>query len=57
MEWLFGLAFVPFLVCGLMCLGGMALAVFGFRRDREGRRPETPVGEADLDEQSPLTPR
>lgn len=57
MEWLFGLTFVPFLLCGLICLGGMALAVFGFRRDRDGGHPETPATAADRDEQSPAAPR
>lgn len=32
MEWLLGLAFVPILLCGLMCVGGMALAAVGLRR-------------------------
>ena len=32
MRWLLGAALLPFLGCGVMCLGGMALAAFGFRR-------------------------
>lgn len=32
MEWLLGLAFLPILMCGLMCVGGMALAAVGLRR-------------------------
>lgn len=32
MEWLFGLAILPLLLCGLMCVGGMALAAIGLRR-------------------------
>ena len=32
MRWLFGAALLPFLACGVMCLGGMALAALGFRR-------------------------
>jgi hypothetical protein len=57
MEWLFGLAFVPILLCGLMCVGGMALAALGVRRGtaRRTRDEETtenlsrehPVGATD----------
>lgn len=47
MEWLFGVAFLPFLVCGLMCLGGMALAMFGRRRDGRRRPHDTPAIEDD----------
>jgi len=32
MEWLLGLALAPAAVCGLMCVGGMALAAIGLRR-------------------------
>ena len=32
MEWLWGLAAAPLLLCGLMCVGGMLLAVVGLRR-------------------------
>lgn len=32
MEWLFGLAILPLVLCGLMCVGGMALAAMGMRR-------------------------
>lgn len=32
MEWLWGAAFVPLLLCGLMCGIPMLLAVVGFRR-------------------------
>jgi len=32
MEWLLGLAFLPVLMCGLMCVGGMALAAVGLRK-------------------------
>ena len=38
MEWLLGLAFVPALLCGLMCVGGIALAALGLRR---GSAPRT----------------
>ena len=34
MEWLWTAALLPFLICGLMCLGGIALAALGFRRSR-----------------------
>lgn len=37
MEWLLGLAIVPVLACGVMCVGGMALAAVGVRR-RAARR-------------------
>lgn len=37
MEWLFGLAILPILLCGIMCLGGMALAAIGLRRSTAGR--------------------
>lgn len=57
MEWLFGLAFVPFLVCGLMCLGGMALVVFGRRRDGRHRQDECSASTADHDDPARLTPR
>lgn len=32
MEWLFSLALLPILLCGLMCIGGMGLAALGLRR-------------------------
>ena len=32
MNWLFGAALLPFLLCGAMCLGGMLLAALGLRR-------------------------
>lgn len=31
MRWVFGVALLPFLACGGMCIGGMALAWFGIR--------------------------
>ncbi len=34
MNWLFGAALLPFLLCGAMCLGGMLLAALGLRRGR-----------------------
>lgn len=39
MEWLWAVL-LPFVVCGVMCLGGMALAAVGLRRgrDRSSRR-------------------
>lgn len=37
MEWLFGLAILPALLCGLVCLGGMAVAAIGLRRSRSQR--------------------
>lgn len=32
MEWLLGAALLPLLACGLMCVGGFALAAIGLRR-------------------------
>ena len=32
MEWLWGLAILPALLCGLMCLGGVVLAALGLRQ-------------------------
>ena len=32
MEWLLSLAFIPVLLCGLMCVVPMALAALGLRR-------------------------
>jgi len=32
MEWLWGLAILPALFCGLMCIGGIVLAAVGIRR-------------------------
>lgn len=50
MDWLFGFAFVPLLMCGLMCLGGMALAMFGRRRADDGRHRDVPAITPDRDE-------
>lgn len=41
MRWLFGAALLPFLFCGVMCLGGMTLAWFGLKRAGESK-PSTP---------------
>lgn len=47
MEWLLGLALVPLLLCGLMCVGGMALAAVGFRRNAAQRpRSDEPSNQA-----------
>ncbi len=35
MDWIWGVALLPFLICGVMCLGGIALAAIGLRRSRE----------------------
>ena len=37
MEWLLGLAFLPALLCGLMCLGGIVLAAIGLRQTTNRR--------------------
>ena len=37
MGWLFGLAILPALLCGLMCIGGMVLAAAGVRRSAARR--------------------
>lgn len=50
MEWLFGLAILPILLCGVMCLGGMAVAAIGLRRGtgkRAGVDEPRPTIEAD----------
>lgn len=54
MEWLVGAALLPLVVCGLMCVGGVALAVVGLRRgdtrnrkkccEHEGTEDRTPEG-------------
>lgn len=52
MEWLWGLAILPALLCGLMCVGGVVLAAVGIRRTT-GRRAccdEPLAGEAADDE-------
>jgi hypothetical protein len=36
MEWLLSLALLPVVLCGLMCVGGILLAVVGFRRGERG---------------------
>lgn len=48
MEWLWGLAILPVLLCGLMCVGGVVLAALGLRqansrracRDDDGTRDD-----------------
>lgn len=37
MEWLVGAALLPLVLCGLMCVGGVALAMLGIRRT-DGRK-------------------
>ena len=32
MEWLWGLALLPALLCGLMCVGGIVFAALGLRQ-------------------------
>lgn len=52
MEWLLGLAFLPVLLCGLMCVGGMALAAVGLRRTTARRTCcDEPTGAATADRQ------
>lgn len=46
MDWLWGAALLPFLMCGVMCLGGIALAALGLRRGAAASRPGCP-GRAD----------
>jgi hypothetical protein len=33
MEWLFGAALLPFLLCGIMCAGAVLFAAVGLRRN------------------------
>jgi hypothetical protein len=39
MEWIAGAALLPLLMCGLMCIGGIALAALGLRRTQSTDRP------------------
>ena len=39
MEWLLSLAFVPVLLCGLMCVVPMAIAAVGLRRRSTEHEP------------------
>ena len=45
MKWLFGLAILPALLCGLMWLGGMGFAAVATRNSRTRRaiRDEPPI--------------
>jgi hypothetical protein len=51
MEWMFGVAIVPLLLCGLMCVVPMALAAVGLRRHATPRtdahEPAPPAEERD----------
>ena len=38
MEWIAGAALLPLLLCGLMCVGGVALAAVGLRRTQSTDR-------------------
>ena len=46
MEWLFGFAFVPALLCGVMCTGGAVLGAIAVRR--AAKRPS--AGSAAVDD-------
>lgn len=37
MEWLWGAALLPLIVCGGMCIGGMVLAALGLGRASRNR--------------------
>ncbi len=50
MEWLFGLALLPALLCGLMCIGGVVLAAVGLRRTTTGTGCDTARSSASDDE-------
>lgn len=39
MDWLWALALLPVLLCGLMCVGGVVLAALGLRQLSSSRRP------------------
>jgi hypothetical protein len=53
MWWVVGGILIPFLLCGLMCLGGILLAAVGLRRvtrsndgaDAAAHHDATPVGD------------
>ncbi len=38
MEWIAGAALLPLLMCGVMCVGGVALAAVGLRRNQANDR-------------------
>jgi hypothetical protein len=44
MEWLFGAALAPLVVCGAMCLGGMAVAAIAHRRSGRTIRERSEIG-------------
>lgn len=49
MEWLLGIAILPVVLCGLMCIGGMAFAAIGAGRAaarRASRDDPTDAGAA-----------
>jgi hypothetical protein len=37
MSWLFSVALLPFVLCGVMCLGGILLAALGLRKGTHDR--------------------
>ena len=58
MEWLFSLAIIPVLMCGLMCAVPMALAALGLRRRATQRACcDEPSATAPEPEQAEAAPR
>lgn len=55
MEWLWTAALLPFLLCGLMCFGAVALAALGLRQ-RRGRQRDCCGSEEDSTKTSRATP-
>lgn len=52
MSWLFGLAILPALLCGLMCVGGMILAAIATRNStRQRATSKNPATTDVVDEQ------
>ncbi len=55
MDWLLGIAALPLLMCGLMCVGGIALAAVGLRR-RDSRPGCHGTGSASAEDTESSTP-
>lgn len=49
MEWLFGAALLPLVLCGAMCVGGAVLAAIGLRRSTHDHRAGEPIPPAPSD--------
>ena len=58
MDWLFGVALLPILLCGGMMLGGMLLAGLGLRRvaPPSAHHPDRPPEDAAAGRERELSP-